>query len=312
MQSSPSKDKGLPEGYVSTRRGSVEVVAHLGYVETLDRWGIFELETLLSDPARIRRRSTGRVPHAVVDGPGGRLASLFVREYRHGGLFGRILRHRFISRGRPIRELVVSDRARSARVPTPEIVAYVGTGLPGIAHRRAVMVALEGYRDLVDWLGPGGSTAEMSRKEVAHRRAALGRLAVEVRRLHDAGVDHADLHVKNLMVQSEVDDGHEPAVALVDLDKSSWVEGRDGLSEDRRRRNLVRLDRSVEKLVRRGGSITRTERLRFLREYHGGVLPGRARLEVLLRDRERALRRHGRGWALGRRWRSWAQRGQPS
>ncbi len=91
----------------------------------------------------------------------------------------------------------------------------------------------------------------------AHRRARaalLGSLAELFRRLHGAGVYHADLKDVNVLVR---EDG---TLVLLDLERVA-IGGRVG--RRRRVKNLVQLDRTLGRLASRG------ERLVFLRAYLG-------------------------------------------
>jgi tRNA A-37 threonylcarbamoyl transferase component Bud32 len=86
----------------------------------------------------------------------------------------------------------------------------------------------------------------------------LGRL---VARMHAAGIYHADLHLKNvLLAEGTAGD----TLYVLDLDAAKMYPT---LSDTRKLMNLVRLYRSVEKLNRGSRLITRTDLLRFLQAY---------------------------------------------
>ena len=87
---------------------------------------------------------------------------------------------------------------------------------------------------------------------------------------------------------------------IVDLDKSKRFER---LSDRRRFDNLIRLDRSVEKLNRRTTRITSRDRWRFFLEYLGGERLAPDRLGAFLARRDRAISRHRFGWTVGARLR---------
>lgn len=89
--------------------------------------------------------------------------------------------------------------------------------------------------------------------------ARLGRLALQLRRLHDSGFDHRDLKFPNLLVSN---DPGELRVWLLDLDGIRlWGE----LPAGRAAQNLARL--CVSALAHQAAS--RSERLRFLKIYLG-------------------------------------------
>ena len=96
-------------------------------------------------------------------------------------------------------------------------------------------------------------------------------MAKAVKEMHDAGIYHADLHLKNILVQSAP--GGKDIVYIIDLDKSRQYEE---ISLHKRMRNIMRLDRSVEKMIRNNKDvfcqrssfpISKTDKLRFLKEY---------------------------------------------
>jgi tRNA A-37 threonylcarbamoyl transferase component Bud32 len=79
--------------------------------------------------------------------------------------------------------------------------------------------------------------------------------------MHGAGIRHADLHLKNVLLTEE--EG-SPKLYLLDLDAATISQP---LSDLAKCVNLLRLYRSVEKVNRRRTVITRTDALRFLRSY---------------------------------------------
>jgi tRNA A-37 threonylcarbamoyl transferase component Bud32 len=84
-----------------------------------------------------------------------------------------------------------------------------------------------------------------------------------VRKIHKKGIYHADLHLKNFLVEG----GKRIKVYLIDFDKSTVFTH---LSPSRRMKNLRRLDRSAEKLKRLGLSLTAGDKNRFCHAYARG------------------------------------------
>ncbi len=85
-----------------------------------------------------------------------------------------------------------------------------------------------------------------------------------MRRLHDAGFDHADLNLKNVLVRG----GEPPTAVVLDLDRGRLE---DTLPAGARRRNLVRLLRSFLKLHLRSSRAARPrDPFRFARAYARG------------------------------------------
>ncbi len=235
----------------------------------------------VADPEHLRGRAeatyAGRgEPFGVsVDGVG----RVFVRPYLHGGLLGRVTGDRHAGDGRFIDEVRTLVAAAAAGVPVPEVLGVVS--LPGgLGLRRGWLLTRElpGARDLLDLLEDGGLAA-------AERRGLLARAGRAMRTLHDAGFDHPDLHLKNLLVTP---DG---GVLVLDLDR---VRRRAELSRERRIAGLFRFDRHAEKQAARGAPVTRGDRWRVLRSYAGDAWPERSDLRVLARRLERHVARHAR------------------
>ena len=89
------------------------------------------------------------------------------------------------------------------------------------------------------------------------------RIAFEIgaclRKLHKHGIFYTDLHVKNILI------GPQGKIFFIDFDKARQY--RAPLSTFRRRANLYRFLRSVEKYCYRGGKLTDTDRAAFLIAY---------------------------------------------
>jgi len=216
------------------------------------------------------------------------LGPLVVREYRKGGLLRALRGRRFRGRLRPLDELVLHRRLLGAQVPVVEAVGAVAlhgaTGWRGFLLMREVDVAIDLEALLYD---PALHTGIFLRE-------ALFEAGRAVRALHDAGVSHADLHPKNLLLE-----GRTGRVLVIDLDRGRAHDG--SLPEEARLENLVRLGRAIEKHRLRGMRVGRRAALRFLAGYAGGA---EAAEPWLLRVRARL----GRGLAARVAW--WRLTGQ--
>lgn len=212
----------------------------------------------------------GRGAHGRVDLGGG--VRVIVRRYRHGGLLADLTGDRFLGNGRFLNEFRLGRSTWAAGVPTARPVAVGWRG--GTLSTRGFIATLEipEARDLLDFFA----------KPVpeAGRIAAAGAVARAVRSLHDAGVRHADLHLKNLLVGGG-EAGQGPAAWVIDLDRARGSRG--PLPERDRTANLARLYRSVEKHRRRGLAIGEAEAGAFCDAYFGDDGAGRARVRAALR-----------------------------
>lgn len=160
-----------------------------------------------------------------------------VRHYRRGGFVGRVIEDSYLDVGepRPLRELRVSAAVRAAGVPTPEVIAAVV--YPSGATYRGDLATrfVPNSADLaaLTW----GATRWEQPQRVAAWHAAGGLL----RQAFAAGVHHADLNLRNILITS---DPPQVSAWLLDLDRARVIEPSDVVQ----RRMLERLHRSRRKL----------------------------------------------------------------
>lgn len=215
----------------------------------------------------------GRTAAAVVSLPG-HGERLHLRATRHGGWWAGLWGSRLLGPRRALVELAVADRLRAAGAPVARVVlAAAQRARPG--WRAAVgSVFVEDARDGRRWLAETRRPAAV----VAVARAA-GRA---VRRFHDAGGRHRDLHLGNLLIRARADGA--PEVIVVDLDGA-----RSGAPPGfaRRGRELRRLQRSIHRCGLHG-ALGRRGQAAFLSGYCGG--DRRLRRALLGRRRHPRLR----------------------
>jgi len=213
----------------------------------------------LLNPAGLWKRTSqqshlrGRGEVLLIKGKQGKAA---IRRYRHGGLLRRLTGDLFFSGNRPFQELVVTEEARLAGVPTLKILAAIRQrGWGGWYRGYLITEYLPAALDLIHYLDqqPAGTK----------RHQVIEQAAEAVRKIHQGGIYHADLHLKNFLVE----DGKRAKVYLIDFDKSTVFSR---LSPSRRMQNLKRLDRSAEKLKRLGLSLTAGDKKRFCHAYAAG------------------------------------------
>lgn len=165
-----------------------------------------------------------------------------VRPYHRGGAVARLLRDRYLRIGtpRPIREYRLGRMLEAAGLPTP---THIGAAVyPSGPWYRGDLVTLyvPESRDLAEVLFEG--TGE----EGGAAMLAAGQL---LRILHEKGLDHPDLNLKNILISSSP--ATAPALVL-DLDRARL---RRHLSARRRRRMLDRFWRSAAKWEARTGTV---------------------------------------------------------
>jgi tRNA A-37 threonylcarbamoyl transferase component Bud32 len=162
-----------------------------------------------------------------------------VRDYRHGGLLGKLFGGIFLNGDRPLNEMFTSEIASQRGVPSAEVIAIAKRRLWGIFYKaKFISKEIDGAVDMVEFLKK--SSVEFIQ---TYKKPVIFALVKLIRNMHDAGIYHADLHLKNILLKK--DSTGEFTAYIIDLDKSVVL---DKLDIQQRIRNLLRLDRSLEKL----------------------------------------------------------------
>ena len=167
----------------------------------------------------------GRGTSWFVDAPWG--ASV-LRQYRRGGMVARFNRNHYLytgrERSRPFREFHVLENmtADGLRVPAPQAALCV---VKGLVYEAALITRR---------IAPARALVE----HFANENFDWQRLGAELRTFFNAGMEHADLNARNILIH---DESH--AAWVIDLDASSYDPSRPGDGADQ----LARLKRSLEK-----------------------------------------------------------------
>lgn len=287
--------RGPPAGFAVLRAGTVQVWVRQGYAFLFDRAGDLRADrpvcTGKAGPAHRGRAEMKRVSL----GPAGPPCGL-VRHYRRGGLLEHLFRDWYAGRGRFCREVTVTERARAEGLPTVEVLALrTERVLPGVYRADLMTREIDRATDLAAFLGT--ALKQDRRQAVLDMQDAVPRVAGVVRGMHDAGLFHADLNLKNLLLR-----GDPPAreCFVIDLDKARFLPA--PLDRGRRLRNLLRLYRSVEKLGFAGGAgVSLREIVRFARCYARGDRELMAACRRMMRRPPFSLKVHRFFWRLSGR-----------
>jgi 3-deoxy-D-manno-octulosonic acid kinase len=274
----------VPGGYVVHRIADTVLVLDRAESESLVRLRLADPAVRRTLFARAMPRGRGRTPSVPIRAE--RFAVL--RRYRHGGLFAGVTHGLLLGPGRALRELRVTVRAEASGAPVPHVLCLVLW--PVLGPFWSALIGTREERPAVDLLAR--LVAEPGPRERERLACEVGRA---VRRLHDAGVAHRDLQVRNIVVTQDP----SRRIVLVDLDRAAFH--RHGLVPTRRRAsNLGRLVRS---LLKTGAwpRLTRRDHAAFLRGYLAGNRRLRGELRAWL-PWERLklawhrLTYHARGW----------------
>lgn len=215
----------------------------------------------------------------------GKEGGVAVRKYWHGGLLRRLTGDLFFFGARPFQEVAITEGVQSAGVPTAEILAaIIDRGWGGWYRGYLITKYLPTATDLISYLD--------KEPQGARRQAVIEKAAEAVKRMHQRGIYHADLHLKNFLVE-----GKRPKVYLIDFDKSAVFPR---LKPSRRMKNLKRLDRSAEKLIRHGLSLTKRDKKTFCRTYTSGDREIRLYVKTYLQRYHWYQRLYRWGWWIAR------------
>lgn len=186
-----------------------------------------------------------------------------VREFRRGGLLRFFNRDAYVT-NRPLAELHIVDYLWRKGFPVAEPLGVCWWRRWGLLHGRIATKVLDA-RHLQDYL--------LASKEPVS--GVLQRVGEIICWMHDLGVFHADLQVRNILIAAEMP-------YIIDFDKARR---RPSLSSSARAANLFRLRRSFEKnglegsayqMIREGyGNLPSHRLLSFLYRVKSNVSPSR-------------------------------------
>ena len=260
------KKEKLPTYFSILNRGKITLYIKKKYEEKLSEQEINKFINLYEDTNELSAAHHGRAPckRLSLNGLNGR--NLVVRDYWHGGLFGKLLKNIFWENQRPLNELSICETAIERGIKTTEIMAIVKNKIMGPLYKcKLVSMEISDAVDLMELLYDENLI-------LSQKRQIITKLAEAIRKMHDAGIYHRDLHLKNILIQK--DNGLVKNAYIIDLDKSRQLK-KIGLSK--RMKNIMRLDRSLEKLIRNEPKtksfkninrlVTKTDRIRFFKEY---------------------------------------------
>ena len=292
------KNVELPAYFSTLTRGEITLYIKKEYEQRLSAHDIDMLFNLHKDSDKLKVSYHGRTPckTLIMESLGN--VSFVVRDYCHGGLFGKIFRDIFWDSLRPLRELSICEAAGKSGIKTSEVIAIVKNRVLGPIYKcRLVSKEITGAIDLMELL----LNAEKN-KLVARKRQIINKTAKAVKEMHGAGIYHADLHLKNILIQSAAG---KVDVYIIDLDKSRQYEK---ISLHQRMRNIMRLDRSVEKMIRNNRvtfdetypfPISGTDKLRFLKEYIKTDNKSEKPLRYYLQSYNTSHNLHRLWWSVG-------------
>ena len=292
-------EPGATDGFVTLRAGSCFVKTELRFESAVRELGLLEPGGLAGLVARGGGPS-GRTGNVILE-LDALDVRLHVRPLRHGGWLATLPGKRLFRIARPLEELRVHRALhdRGAPVPAPAfVVAERGRGPWWIAAFATVHE--ERAPDAAAFLA-----ARPERERVEAAAAAAGRA---LRRFHDLGARHRDLHVKNLLVRQSPE---SVEIVIIDLDRARLA---GAPSPAERMAEIMRLHRSLvkRKLIQTSRSWAGEI---FLEAYCAGDDVLRRALESRIPRERRRLALHRLGYRRGaarRRASTWSSKAPPS
>ncbi len=279
------KNIKIPPSFSLIKKGKVFLLLREGYKDLLLQQGIDNPIIFLEKSSQAAHYFKGRTFHPSIPLEEGK--RMVLRRYSHGGLLRAITGKLYLFGERSFRELAFTEEIRSCGIPT---IPTIGA----IHHRiffpfyQAYFLSLEVPHavDLIKYFD--GIKAHPSRENIPSKRKTIRSVGLLIRQFHQAGFFHGDLQLKNILVA-------EDKLLLIDFDRSYR---KSTLSARERIKNLLRLNRSVEKWRRLGLPITRTDRWRFFLAYAGNDKEIKETMAKTLRSYSLRLLFYRLGWTL--------------
>jgi 3-deoxy-D-manno-octulosonic acid kinase len=274
---SPRSAREVPPGYVVHRVADATLVFDASLAPEL-------IGLRLADPdarkrlfARAPLRGRGAAPSVGLR----RDVSVILRRYQHGGVFGGFTGMLHLGLSRALEELRVTARAEASGAPVPHVVCLALWPAAGPFWSALIGTREErGARDLYEVLAASD--------DARTRLPLLREVGTAVRKLHEAGVDHRDLQLHNVLVAEE---GGKRRIVVIDLDRAIYhSSGR--LSSRLRARSLGRLFRSAVKNGLWPERVARRELAAFMATYTAGDRPLRRELRGYVRAEQVKLALH--------------------
>lgn len=292
-----SNNNRLPDNFIVIREGKTLIFLKKKYKEALKNLWKKNFNFSKNDrDSNDMFTGRGRCLSMDLGSINGRVV---IRRYHHGGLLGLFVGDLFWNQARPLNELLISEKAFEMGINTVEVLAVIKHEIIYPFFKAEIVTKeIKNAFDLIQCIKKNvlkNVTQFKKKKKIIHQ------VALAVQKMHNVGIYHGDLHLKNILLQEGVEDDFY--VYIIDLDKSKL---RSRINITTRMKNLYRLDRSVEKMAMFykknvypfGNSfpISKTDRVRFLREYMRDNTDYKEDWRKLIKNSELSYRLHKLRW----------------
>jgi len=281
-----SRHISIPPFFSLIKKGKVFALLKDSYKDVLLKQGIDNLKTVLKEKNQTSLYHEGRTPHPSIPLSEGK--RMVLRQYSHGGLLRAFTGNLYLFGARSFKELAITEEVRSCGIPTIEPIGAIHevTGFPPFYRAYLLTLEVPGALNAIQYLEKIGK--HPNREELLYKRKKIAHCGLLLRQFHQSGFFHRDLQMKNILVAGD-------RILIIDFDRSYRKRI---LSIRERVKNLVRLNRSVEKWRRSGLPITRTDRWRFFLAYAGEDKVIRKAMENALQTYSLRSLFYRFGWAL--------------
>ncbi|MFA5795281.1 MAG: lipopolysaccharide kinase InaA family protein [Candidatus Brocadiia bacterium] len=179
--------------------------------------------------------------------------SAVIRQYKRGGLSSALLPDIFWGNTRAINELNMTEQAIKSNVPAPEILGIITKPVFGPLCQLWIITKEIDAPTLAEAIVSLGETD--SPEELLSRKTNLFKMVnASIKKLHQAGILHRDLHIRNILVNRD-------KAYIIDFDGAKDLE-----NQQSELNSLIRLNRSIAKFLG-AAAITASDRFRFLKIY---------------------------------------------
>lgn len=274
-----------PASFSLVQNGKVSLILRDEFKNLLLAQGIDNLKEFLKKTSQISHYYKGRKLHPCI--PLENDKRIVLRQYSHGGLLRAITKNVYWFGARSFRELILTEQIRSVGIPTiPPVGAIHDCLTYPFYHAYFLSLEVPQATDLIQYLNNFG--AHPHGENLFLKRKSIRSTGLLIRKFHQAGFYHSDLQLKNILAAGD-------QLLLIDFDRCYR---KSSLSAREKIRNLLRLNRSVEKWKRLGLPISRTDRWRFFVAYAEDDKEIWAEMRRVLRTYSLRFIFYRFGWAL--------------
>lgn len=260
--------------------------------ESSDEWRLWHqdyeagVNSIFDDKYVASRISEGRGKYDQVNikSAFGKDDDVIIRTYKRGGLSALVLPDVFSDARRPLEELIITERGRQKGAPLPEILGLQIKWLTPLFYRARIIIKIIPETKTLEEFILALSEENDRQKLYQQKTALVASVAAALKALHSAGICHRDLNIRNILVKPA---GLDFTTYIIDLDKSIYQTTPKQLSMDEKTGNLIRLNRSLEKMLFKTGQsfksvISHADRLRLFELYFRDAGLTRAQKQIVI------------------------------